>query len=130
MMKQTILGILLITISLVICSNVNAQVVSATDVNGDPNIFEAYLTADEQDVTIAGATVHAMVYRDDPPIPFLPAEPGIPSPQLKVKVGDLIIIHLKNNLASDSTSGKSRERKPSRCTASPASQGVSVAPDA
>jgi FtsP/CotA-like multicopper oxidase with cupredoxin domain len=103
-MKQIILAILVITISSVICSKANAQVVSATDVNGDPNIFEAYLTADEQDVTIAGATVHAMVYRDDPPVPFVPAAPGIPSPQLKVKVGDLIIIHLQNNLASDSTS--------------------------
>ena len=99
-MKQTILAILVITISSVICSKVNAQVVSATDVNGDPNIFEAYLTADEQDVIIAGATVHAMVYRDDPPVPFVAADPGIPSPQLKVKVGDLIIIHLKNNLAT------------------------------
>lgn len=103
-MKRTTLALLTLTISLLASSQLKGQVVSATDVNVDPNIFEAYLTADEQDVTIAGATVHAMVYRDDPPIPFLPAPPGIPSPQLKVKVGDLIIIHLKNSLASESTS--------------------------
>jgi FtsP/CotA-like multicopper oxidase with cupredoxin domain len=104
MTKHTVVAVFVIAISLLICSRANAQVVSATDVNADSNIFEAYLTADEQDVIIGGATVHAMVYRDDPPIPFMPAAPGIPSPQIKVKVGDLIIIHLKNFLTSDSTS--------------------------
>lgn len=104
MIRHTVLAVIVIATSLIICSQANGQVVSATDVNGDPNIFEAYLTADEQDVSIGGATVHAMVYRDDPPIPFSPAAPGIPAPQIKVKVGDLIIIHLKNSLASDSTS--------------------------
>jgi FtsP/CotA-like multicopper oxidase with cupredoxin domain len=103
-MKHKILVVFIFGITLIISTQAKAQVVSATDTNPDPNIFEAYLTADEQDVIIGGATVHAMVYRDDPPVPFVPAAPGIPSPQIKVKVGDLIIIHLKNLLATESTS--------------------------
>ena len=94
-----------ILINAVICLHSNAQqLLPATDTNPDPNIFEAYLNADEQDVTIAGATVHAQVYRDNPPVPFLPAGNGIPGPQIKVKVGDLIIVHFKNDLASENAS--------------------------
>ncbi|MCU1268599.1 MAG: multicopper oxidase type 3 [Acidobacteria bacterium] len=81
-----------------------AQIISATDINPDPNIFEAYLTAQEQDVTIAGQTVHAMVYKDDPPLPFTSSGAGIPAPEIKVKVGENVIIHFKNNLPSASAS--------------------------
>ena len=42
-----------------------AALISATDVNPDPNIFECFLNANEKDVTIAGANVHATVYNDD-----------------------------------------------------------------
>lgn len=79
-----------------------AALIQATDVNPDPNIFEAYLTADEQDLTIAGFTAHCMVYRDDPP--GGPSTAGIPAPEIKVKVGDLIILHFKNDLDSESAS--------------------------
>ncbi|MCC2655707.1 MAG: multicopper oxidase type 3 [Panacagrimonas sp.] len=82
----------------------SAAVVSATDTNPDPNIFEAWLTADERDVTIAGTTVHAMVYEDDPPPPFVSAGAGIPAPQIKVKVGDTVIVHFRNQLATQSAS--------------------------
>ena len=81
-----------------------AQIISATDINPDPNIFEAYLTAQELDVTIAGQTVHAMVYKDDPPLPFTSSGAGIPAPEIKVKVGETVIIHFKNNLPTASAS--------------------------
>jgi FtsP/CotA-like multicopper oxidase with cupredoxin domain len=81
----------------------SATLISATDVNPDPGVFEFYLTAIEQDVTINGTTVHAMVYKDDPPA--LPsAGATIPGPLVKVKVGDTIICHFKNNLTSDDAS--------------------------
>lgn len=95
---------LALSLAVLMCSPASAVLVPATDVNPDPNIFEAHFTADEQDVTIGGATVKAMVYKDTPPIPFPPATPGIPAPEIKVKLGDEIIIHLTNNLAIDSTS--------------------------
>ena len=100
----TTIGALAISIQVLIGSPASAALVSATDVNPDPNIFEAYLTADEQDVLIGGATVHAMVYKDTPPMPFLPAPAGIPAPEIKVKLGDEIIIHLTNNLMIESAS--------------------------
>ncbi|MBI5197941.1 MAG: multicopper oxidase domain-containing protein, partial [Nitrospirae bacterium] len=78
-----------------------AAVVSATDVNSANDIFEAYLTADEQDVIINGTTVHAMVYKDDPP-GRTGAPAGIPAPEIKVKVGDTVIVHLKNKLENSS----------------------------
>jgi FtsP/CotA-like multicopper oxidase with cupredoxin domain len=100
----TTIGALAISIQVLIGSPAGAALVSATDVNPDPNIFEAYFTADEQDVLIGGATVHALVYKDTPPMPFLPAPAGIPAPEIKVKLGDEIIIHLTNNLMIESTS--------------------------
>ena len=88
-----------------ICSHAKAQLVPITDVNPDPNIVEAYLTADEKDVTIGGATVHAMVYKDCAPAGVCaPGAGTIPGPEIRVKVGDLLIIHFKNDLASDSAS--------------------------
>jgi FtsP/CotA-like multicopper oxidase with cupredoxin domain len=80
----------------------SAQLASATDVNPDPDVFEAYLTADEQDLVINGTTVHAMVYRDDPPGGGAPAR--IPGPEIKVKVGDLLLVHFRNDLDSESAS--------------------------
>ncbi|GJL54196.1 MAG: hypothetical protein NPIRA02_13280 [Nitrospirales bacterium] len=78
-------------------AHASLSLVSATDVNPDPNIFEAYLTADEQDVMIDGTTVHALVYRDDPPGGG-GAPAGIPAPMIVVTVGDKLIIHLRNEL--------------------------------
>ncbi|MFN0009106.1 MAG: multicopper oxidase domain-containing protein [Planctomycetota bacterium] len=105
MMRGTIrnIGSLALLAAGVLAAPAKAQVNPATDVNPDPNIFEAYLTADEQDLTIDGVTVHGMVYRDDPPGGG-GAPPGIPSPEIKVKVGDQIIIHFQNDLDSLSAS--------------------------
>ena len=66
-------------VHVLVLQSARAGLVPATDVNPDPDVFECYLTADEQDVTIGGATVHALVYKDDPPAPFAPATPGIPA---------------------------------------------------
>jgi FtsP/CotA-like multicopper oxidase with cupredoxin domain len=85
-------------------SSASAGVVPATDGNDDPHVFEAYLTADELDVTIDGTTVHALVYRDDPPAPFTAAPPGIPAPQIAVKVGDRVIVHFRSELEVGGTS--------------------------
>jgi FtsP/CotA-like multicopper oxidase with cupredoxin domain len=86
------------------CGTANAGLVAATDTNPDPDIFEAYLTADEQDIVIDGATVHAMVYKDSPPIPFVAAPPSVPAPEFRLKVGDTVIVHLTNALTAESTS--------------------------
>ncbi len=85
-------------------NHAHAALVAATDTNPDPNIFEAYLTADEQDVIINGTTVHAMVYKDDPPAPFSAAAPSIPAPEFKLNVGDTVIVHFHNALDTESSS--------------------------
>lgn len=81
-----------------------AAVVAATDVNPDPHVFEAYLTSIDKNVTINGTTVHAMVYKDDPPSPFISAGAGIPAPEIKVTVGDTVIVHYRNDLSNESAS--------------------------
>lgn len=81
-----------------------AALVNATDVNASPTVFEAWITADEKDVTIGAATVHALTYQDDPPAPFLAAPAGIPGPQIKVKVGDTVIVHFRNQLNTEAAS--------------------------
>lgn len=83
---------------------VHADVISATDVNPDPNVFEAYLTSIEKTVTLDGSSVHAMVYKDDPPAPFVSAGSGIPAPEIKVKVGDTVIVHYRNALPNEGAS--------------------------
>ena len=85
-------------------SAAGAGLVSATDVNPDPNIFEAYLTADELEYEIDGTTVHALVYRDDPPAPHTPAPAGIPAPLFELKIGDQVIVHFRSELDAGYTS--------------------------
>jgi FtsP/CotA-like multicopper oxidase with cupredoxin domain len=79
------------------------SVLEVVDINPDPNIFEASLSADEQDVSIAGTTVHALIYKDGNRVGGYPiVEPsGIPVPQIVINVGDLVIVNLTNNMASD-----------------------------
>ncbi len=78
------------------------SVLNVVDTNADPNIFEADLSADEQDVMIDGTTVHALIYKDDNRVGGYPAvEPnGIPVPQIVINVGDQVIVHLTNNMAN------------------------------
>jgi len=104
MKRAVLLGSVAITMLLAAPESAHAGLVSATDVNPDPDIFEAYLTADEQDIVIDGITVHALVYRDDPPSPHVAAPAGIPAPQIYVKIGDTVIIHLKSELDEGDTS--------------------------
>ena len=45
-------------------STLSRTVLKVEDINPDPNIFEAELSVDEQDVEIDGTTVHAIIYKD------------------------------------------------------------------
>ena len=59
----------------------------ANDVNDDPNVFETTLTAKVEDVEIDGTMVHALTYNGK-----------IPGPMIRVKEGDQVIVHYKNEL--------------------------------
>ena len=82
-------------------TTLSQSVLDVVDTNPDPNIFEANISADEQDVNINGTTVHALIYKDDNRAGGYPAVEanGIPVPQIVVNVGDEIIVHLTNNIA-------------------------------
>ena len=76
-------------------------VLDVVDINPDPNVFEASLSVDEQDVNIGGTTVHALIYKDlNNPEAYAGTPNGIPIPQIVVTVGDEIIVTLTNNLSS------------------------------
>ncbi len=84
----------------VAATTLSQPVLNVVDINPDPNIFEAALTAAEQDVTIDGNTVHAMIYKDDNRVGgYAAVEPnGIPIPQIIVNVGDEVIVTLTNSI--------------------------------
>ena len=100
---QTLIGALAMLVAAAFAPSAHADLFSVTDVNPDPNIFECDLTASEKDVTIAGSTVHAMVYKDESAA-APPASAGIPIQVIKVKVGDMIICRFKNDLPTESAS--------------------------
>jgi len=77
-------------------------VLNVVDTNPDPHIFQAALSADEQDVNMNGTTVHALIYKDDNRAGGYPLiEPdGIPVPQIVVNVGDEVIVQLTNNISA------------------------------
>ncbi|HEY6226484.1 MAG TPA: multicopper oxidase family protein, partial [Verrucomicrobiae bacterium] len=81
-----------------------ADLFELTDINPDPHIFECDVTAIQNDVTIAGATVHAFNFKDENAGALPPASAGIPIQVIRVKVGDMIICRFKNQLSSDSAS--------------------------
>ncbi|MDH3256895.1 MAG: multicopper oxidase family protein, partial [Nitrospinota bacterium] len=75
------------------------SVFNVVDTNGSATVFEANLSADEQDVDIDGTTVHAMIYKDDNnPGTYAGTPDGIPIPQIVVNVGDTVVVHLTNNI--------------------------------
>jgi FtsP/CotA-like multicopper oxidase with cupredoxin domain len=77
-------------------------VLDVVDINPDPAIFEAELSADEQDIDINGTTVHALIYKDEnSPEAYPSVTDGIPVPQITVNVGDRVVLTLTNNLAAD-----------------------------
>lgn len=83
-------------------TTLSQSVFNVVDTNPDPHIFEAALSADEQDVNINGTTVHALIYKDDNKAGGYAAVEanGIPIPQIVVNVGDEIIVTLTNNIAA------------------------------
>ena len=83
-------------------TTLSQPILNVVDTNPDPNIFEAALSADEQDVNINGTTVHALIYKDDNRVGGYPAveASGIPIPQIVVNVGDEVIVTLTNNIAA------------------------------
>ena len=100
---KKIIGALAILLAGAFAPPANADLFSTTDLNPASNIFECDLTAVAKDVTIGGATVHAMAYKDEnAPVP--PASAGIPIQVIKVKVGDLILCRFKNDHPTESAS--------------------------
>ena len=80
----------------------NRPVLQVVDTNPDPAIFEAELSADEQDVDIDGTIVHALIYKDvNSPHAYPGVTDGIPVPQIMVNVGDRVVLTLTNRLAED-----------------------------
>jgi FtsP/CotA-like multicopper oxidase with cupredoxin domain len=84
----------------VVAASLSRPALDVVDVNADPKIFEAHLSADEQDVSIGGTTVHALIYKDlNNPGAYAGVPSGIPVPQIVVNVGDEVIVTLTNNLS-------------------------------
>ncbi len=68
--------------------------------NPNRGVFEAELSVDEQDVNIAGVTVHTLIYKDvNNPGAYAGTPNGIPIPQIVVNLGDEIIVTLTNDLS-------------------------------
>ncbi len=65
------------------------SVLDVVDTNPAANVFQAELSADEQDVDIDGTTVHALIYKDDNNPGAYPAlaPDGIPVPQIVEMLG-------------------------------------------
>jgi FtsP/CotA-like multicopper oxidase with cupredoxin domain len=64
-----------------------------TDTNADPNIVETTIVADETSVDIGnGVTANAMTFNGT-----------IPGPEFRLTVGQTVIVHFKNQLATEAT---------------------------
>ena len=70
------------------------DVTPAVDTNSDPNIFETTLIADETFVDLGAACGTGPC----PPARMFAFNGIVPGPQIKVKVGDRVIVHLINLL--------------------------------
>jgi FtsP/CotA-like multicopper oxidase with cupredoxin domain len=89
-------------------STLNRPTVQVVDINPDPGIFEAELSAVANPAIIDGQYVETLVYRDennttgayDLEPDFTPQE-GIPIPQIVVDVGDEVWIKFNNRLTPD-----------------------------
>jgi len=82
-------------------TNLPQSVLDVVDTNPAANVFEADLSADEQDVNIQGTIVHALIYKDDNnPGAYVGVPFGIPIPQIVVNVGDEVIVTLTNNISA------------------------------
>ncbi len=92
-------------------SSLDQNVVNVKDINNDPNVFEAHLIADEQEVTIARQTVHALIYRDanNTTGAYTGTPNAIPVPQIIVDVGDEVIVKFTNNIDPPTCTGTVEE---------------------
>ncbi len=70
----------------------DVKLAEALDLNPDPHVVEINLTAQLADVEVAGTRVRAWTYNG-----------GIPGPLVRVRVGDRLIVHFKNELAEPTT---------------------------
>jgi len=83
-------------------SVLSQPLVEVVDTNPAPNVFEAELVVEEQDVSINGTVVHTAMYKDvSSPGAYVGTPNGIPLPQISVNVGDEVVVTLTNNLAAD-----------------------------
>jgi FtsP/CotA-like multicopper oxidase with cupredoxin domain len=79
-------------------TSLDRTVIDVVDINPDPNIFEAVLSADEQVATIDGTDVQTLIYKDVNRAGGYPAvSDGIPVPQIIIDVGDEVIVTLTND---------------------------------
>jgi FtsP/CotA-like multicopper oxidase with cupredoxin domain len=79
-------------------TSLDRPVIDVVDINPDPNIFEAVLSADEQVATIDGTDVQTLIYKDVNRAGGYPAvSDGIPVPQIVIDVGDEVIVTLTND---------------------------------
>jgi FtsP/CotA-like multicopper oxidase with cupredoxin domain len=69
------------------------SVPAVIDTNPDPAIVETTIVADETDVDIGnGVVAHGMTFNG-----------AIPGPEFRLKVGDTVIVHFENHLATEAT---------------------------
>lgn len=69
-------------------SSSGVDIAAARDVNPDPNVFETYIEAAPHQMTLSsGETVTVFAYNGQ-----------VPGPQINVKQGDRVIVHLTNKL--------------------------------
>lgn len=96
---STIALVLVLGIPQAGATSLSQSVLDVIDTNPDPNVFEASLSVDEQDVNINGTTVHTLIYKDvNNPGAYAGTPDGIPVPQITVNVGDRIVVTLTNDL--------------------------------
>jgi len=101
--SRTSIRALAILVAGAFAPSARADLFSTIDVNPDPDVFECVLTSRERDVTIAGSTVHAFVFKDESAaVP--PASAGMPIQVIKLKVGDMVICHFENHFTTESAS--------------------------
>ena len=94
-----ILSVLAVGIHRAQATTLSQPVLDVVDTHPHPQVFEADLSVDEQDVNIGGTTVHTIIYKDlNNPGAYAGVPNGMPIPQFVVNVGDEVIVHLTNDL--------------------------------
>jgi FtsP/CotA-like multicopper oxidase with cupredoxin domain len=76
------------------------ELVRAVDINPDPNIVEVNLVASEAFVDYVGIETPVLAYRDGSVAGSMATVPG---PMIEAKLGDRLIVHFRNELATRSS---------------------------